>query len=108
MTQEDAIAQLEQLFAELEPDQNYTGAEVREMIIARFTQLLPEIAEPLDDPEYRAWLLQCASNCSCCSRCWESPCSGVLAGGMCDMITCQCEEIELEQSDDSDGDGVWF
>ncbi len=55
-------------------------------------------AEPLDDPSYQRFLADCAKDCRCCSRCWDKPCAGCTAGGVCDDI-CHCDE--LEDTDDA-------
>jgi len=35
----------------------------------------------------RSW----AGQCSCCSVCSDNPCGGVMCGGLCDSIDCDCE-----------------
>ena len=54
------------------------------------SQIANEI-ECADDPEYQQWLEEAAKKCTCCPVCWEVPCDGCLAGGICDNI-CNCEE----------------
>ena len=29
--------------------------------------------------------------CNCCPQCSPHPCDGVMAGGMCDSLECECE-----------------
>lgn len=54
-----------------------------------------------DDPEYRAWLAECADECVCCPECApESPCAGVFAGGLCDLFDCRCHERDCGPDDD--------
>ena len=43
------------------------------------------------DPDYDAWMNQLALECQCCPLCWDVPCDGCMAGGICDAM-CICEE----------------
>lgn len=44
------------------------------------------------DPSYTAWLVSCAAGCVCCDVCWNPPCEGCAAGGVCDMLPCRCDD----------------
>lgn len=63
--------------------------------------------DPLDDPGYQEWLEDCAQGCECCPSCWDVPCPGCQAGGMCDRIPCSCdydgEEREWEEDEEDWG-----
>ena len=53
------------------------------------------------DPEYTAWLAQCASECTCCPECSPThPCEGAMAGGVCDWHTCTCHDEPDNYDDD--------
>ena len=41
-------------------------------------------------------------HCSCCPDCNQVPCDGVMAGGICDMMECQCDEIVDDEWDAND------
>lgn len=32
--------------------------------------------------------------CDCCPECSPHPCDGVMAGGMCDNLSCECDDHE--------------
>ena len=44
-----------------------------------------------NNPEYQQWLQELAEECMCCPICWEVPCGGCMAGGICDEM-CICHE----------------
>jgi hypothetical protein len=51
-----------------------------------------------DDPSYIGWLEDCAKDCGCCPCCApESPCAGVMAGGMCDGFAHREEDIDEDR-----------
>jgi hypothetical protein len=53
----------------------------------------------MDEDEER-WLAECAKRCSCCERCAQVPCAGVMQGGFCDRM-CWCEtDNDWEVDDD--------
>lgn len=54
-----------------------------------------------DNPEYQQWLEELAKECTCCSVCWDVPCGGCMAGGMCDNM-CICEDDECDEECDVD------
>ncbi len=43
------------------------------------------------------WLNDLAASCHSCADCWNVPCEGCMAAGVCDQI-CVCDD-----DDDSDG-----
>lgn len=47
-------------------------------------------------------LLVLARECRCCPDCWDVPCGGCQAGGVCDDI-CHCLDVD----DDEWGDDEW-
>lgn len=55
-----------------------------------------DIYDP-ENPKYKRWLEECAKDCHCCPICWDFPCDGVMAGGLCDDM-CICDDYE-EESD---------
>jgi hypothetical protein len=49
------------------------------------------------EQNYEKFVEECAKECLCCPECWEVPCGGCLAGGVCDNI-CFCHEKEYEET----------
>lgn len=43
-----------------------------------------------------------AKDCRCCPTCWQVPCDGVCAGGLCDMH-CRCDEDDYFGASELDG-----
>lgn len=58
----------------------------------------------IDDQGYRAYLVQAAKDCSCCSCgcAVQVPCPGVLAGGFCDQAPCLRDVDRFDDEDDFD------
>lgn len=55
----------------------------------------PVEEDPFDSPEYQEFVNDLASECKCgCAECGNSPCDGLLAGGLCDGMGCTCNEYE--------------
>lgn len=50
-----------------------------------------------------ALVAELAAKCCCCSCCWECPCPGCCAGGVCDDMPCRQETSEL-RGDERDED----
>lgn len=42
--------------------------------------------------------------CDCCPKCQDHPCAGVMAGGLCDMMPCQCEDWDEDEDECIDDD----
>lgn len=42
------------------------------------------------DAELERHLVECARSCRACPDCWDVPCGGCTAGGVCDAI-CKCD-----------------
>ncbi len=62
-------------------------------------------SDPYASSSYVAFLNAAAKECSCgCFKCGARPCAGVLAGGLCDDMTCDCarEDDEFDDRDDED------
>lgn len=52
------------------------------------------------------FLAECAKSCTCCGTCWSVPCDGCQAGGICDEMTCRCEDASADEyAPDSDDEG---
>ena len=43
----------------------------------------------------REWMKECV----CCPICWHCPCDGVMAGGMCDHMPCECDDDHQEEDE---------
>jgi hypothetical protein len=64
--------------------------------------------DPYKSPAYAFFVNSMAKYCHCegCGNCTVSrPCDAVLAGGVCDQVTCDCDESR-GPFDDEDDD-VW-
>jgi hypothetical protein len=48
------------------------------------------------------FLARCAKDCKCCARCYERPCGGCCAGGVCDAMRCTCDDEDERERDDND------
>lgn len=57
-----------------------------------------------DEPGYDEWLAEAAKGCRCCADCWEVPCGGCQAGGICDNH-CACYTDTDRCGDDYSEDG---
>lgn len=51
---------------------------------------------------YTEFVQECIRHCSCCPDCWDVPCDGTMAGGICDHM-CHCGG-ELDPLDRMDPD----
>lgn len=56
--------------------------------------------DPYEGPGYAFFVARMAKYCRCCITCGAPPCDGVLAGGMCDVARCRCDD----EPDGYDGD----
>ena len=52
----------------------------------------------IPDDVMEMWL----SQCSCCPECNQTPCGGVVQGGLCDGMPCRCEDEDYLDADDYD------
>lgn len=52
-----------------------------------------------DDASYEEFLAGCAMHCRCCCECWQVPCDGCVAGGICDEV-CRCDDDDIYDDDD--------
>lgn len=57
-----------------------------------------DIYDP-EHPKFKKWLEECAKDCKCCSICWDVPCPGCMAGGICDDM-CTCDEHNDEGNEE--------
>jgi hypothetical protein len=63
------------------------------------------------DEGEEAWLSALAAECLCCGCCWDKPCGGCQAGGVCDAMPCNrdlrdddtSEPLGGYDSDEDDG-----
>lgn len=51
-----------------------------------------EDLERHNEEEREAWYAECTRGCNCCPTCWECPCAGCCAGGICDDMRCTCQD----------------
>ena len=52
-----------------------------------------------DNPEYQKWMEELELECECCPVCWDVPCAGCMAGGICDSM-CICGQ-DGDEDDES-------
>lgn len=57
------------------------------------------MTDPFFDPTYDHFLTDCASKCRCCSCCWQVPCGGCTAGGVCDAMPCSTDDDAFDAGD---------
>jgi hypothetical protein len=50
------------------------------------------VSEYMPPPQYVVdeW----KKECDCCPECNQCPCDGVMAGGLCDNMPCNCDDYE--------------
>lgn len=71
--------------------------------IQRDAQTILDFRTDYDISE-KEWIIGAAKDCRCCSRCWECPCGGCLAGGICDDHRCSCDDPHENTFDEDDGE----
>lgn len=55
------------------------------------------------DSAYQRFLVEAAKDCRCCAGCYQVPCAGCTAGGVCDAMACRCDDEPVDYHDDDDG-----
>ena len=53
--------------------------------------------DPFASASYARFVSSMRKYCHCCSQCAQTPCDGVLAGGMCDEW-CTCDDTGYESN----------
>ncbi|PZR07103.1 MAG: hypothetical protein DI536_29030 [Archangium gephyra] len=83
----------------------YLAALVRDNASPRTTddELDAMVDEALTAHGEAKWLEGTARRCQSCSRCWDVPCGGCQAGGICDAH-CHCDESSAGRPSDEDED----
>ena len=79
-------------------DHAKVDCEACRKVIADTLEQLRGFGEDLGEEQ---WLAEAARECRCCSQCWQVPCGGCAAGGVCDALECTCERgQEADEEDD--------
>jgi len=62
-----------------------------------------ETQDPFESKEYQQFVESLAQECRCAPCCQSTPCDGLLAGGPCDSMRCDCSQgFDADEEDRED------